>query len=342
MAKIFLTTDIAADMTAGSKGRADVLEILKNKGYELVYLPAYDKLGDLVRFWRQLSGKVTKNSHLVIEYPLHNRKRMYVIYLFCLLHRIKVYGVIHDIAALRFERSADQAGRDKAILNLFDGLVSHNPLMTAWLRKIGLKKKIINLNVFDYRLTSRGFFHEPALSTPLKVLYAGNLSYKKAAYIYDKQLDQLKDVQLCVYGQFFEKERINGSRIMYKGVFDPNNPALKENYHFGLIWEGTSLDTCDGEFGRYIRYNNPHKFSLYLSLGLPVIVWEEAAIAPFILSNNIGITIADLKQLENIAGDMSNEKYQELLKNVDKISIKVKNGDYLGSAIDDLIKPQYV
>ena len=34
------------------------------------------------------------------------------------------------------------------------------------------------------------------------------------------------------------------------------------------MWDGPSPDTCAGVYGAYLRYNNPHKTSLYLAAGL--------------------------------------------------------------------------
>lgn len=44
---------------------------------------------------------------------------------------------------------------------------------------------------------------------------------------------------------------------------------------FGLVWDGNSMDTCTGNYGSYLRINDPHKVSLYLSSGLPIIVGQK-------------------------------------------------------------------
>ena len=58
---------------------------------------------------------------------------------------------------------------------------------------------------------------------------------------------------------------------------------------FGLVWDGMSSETCKGSFGEYLRINNPHKTSLYLASGIPVIIWSKAALAEFIEKNKCGI-----------------------------------------------------
>ena len=335
MKKIFLSTQIPDDKTAASKAKVDAMSILEKAGYHTVYFPKITSVAVFRKFWKELSAQVSKDSHLVLEYPCWPLKRISLIYLFCLVKRIKVYGVIHDIGALRLGWSPM---KDMLFLKMFDGLVSHNASMTAWLKEKGYKKKIVNLEAFDYCLTQPRNFHETSIGEKFKLFYAGNLSYNKATYIYDKGLDKLDKVELCVYGQHFEKERINGSKVNYKGVFNPNTPDLPENYHFGLVWEGSSLDTCDGAFGNYIRFNNPHKFSLYLSLGLPVIVWKEAAIAAFVVDNKIGFTISSFRELETISERITSDLYNEYIRNIYPFSEKVRSGYFLKTAIGELVK----
>lgn len=334
--KIFLSTEIPNDKTAKTKAKVDVMEILEREGYQSVYFPKVNSIMQIVGFWRTLSKLVDKNTHLVLEYPCMPRRRIWVISTFKRVKGIKLYGVIHDIGDLRFPDQRQMS--DMYFLNRFDGLISHNASMTVWLRERGYKKPIINLGVFDYCLKDDRNFNEEGVNGKIKVLYAGNLSYSKATYIYDKKLDKLDAFQLSVYGQHFEKDRINGSRVSYKGVFNPDAPNLPEKYHFGLIWEGESIDTCTGQYGQYIRFNNPHKFSLYLSLGLPVIVWEDAAIAKFVKENEIGFTISSFDELEKKSETVTDEMYRKYLANLSRVSDRVRSGYYLGTAIKELIK----
>ncbi|HUQ64680.1 MAG TPA: hypothetical protein VM101_00895 [Flavitalea sp.] len=337
--KIFLSTEFPSEKTAKTKAKVDVMEILESEGYHSVYFPKVNTFMQIVRFWRSLSKIIDKNSHLVLEYPCMPRKRIWVITTFKFLKGIKLFGIIHDIGDLRFPNQKQLS--DMLFLNKFDGLISHNASMTQWLKDKGFNKPVVNLEVFDYCLKDERNFNESDVSGKLKLLYAGNLAYNKATYLYDKKLDKLESFCLCVYGQYFEKERMNGSRVNYKGVFNPDAPDLPEKYHFGLIWEGESIDTCTGQYGQYIRYNNPHKFSLYLSLGLPVIVWKEAAIASFVSENKIGFTIASFDELEQRGETVSEIEYREYLSNIDQLSKKVKKGFFLGKAINQLVNKQH-
>ncbi|WP_051006281.1 hypothetical protein [Liquorilactobacillus vini] len=106
---------------------------------------------------------------------------------------------------------------------------------------------------------------------------------------------------------------------------------------FGLIWDGTSLNQCDGVFGEYLKYNNPHKMSLYLSSGLPVIVWKQAAVADFVEKNQVGITINRLSDLDEILDKLSIDDYRQLKENVVKIAKGMRNGVYIKRAVKNLL-----
>ena len=87
-----------------------------------------------------------------------------------------------------------------------------------------------------------------------------------------------------------------------------------------------------------MKYNNPHKVSMYLAAGIPVIIWKEAALADFIEKNNLGYTIDSLSELNDIKSKMTDEEYNQKLKNAKNISDKIKNGSFLKNAISNLNK----
>jgi hypothetical protein len=335
--KIFLSTEILHEKTAKTKAKVDVVEILEKAGYHSVYFPKINSIGELVKFWRMLSALITRQSHLVLEYPCYPRKRMWMIWAFKKIKGLKLFGVIHDIGDLRFTEEKFKDGKDMHFLKLYDGLVSHNYSMTKWLRERGYTKPIVDLYVFDYCLKENVDFSETTLNGKLKVVYAGNLAFDKATYIYDSNVSKLDNVRLGVYGPNFDEKRSQNTALSYKGVFDPQQPDLREKYHFGLIWEGESTETCSGQMGRYIRFNNPHKFSLYISLGLPVIVWKEAAVAKFVLENNIGVTIGSFDELEQLPGRITQQAYNTYSENIRKLAGKVRSGYFLQSAINRLV-----
>ena len=108
-------------------------------------------------------------------------------------------------------------------------------------------------------------------------------------------------------------------------------------YNFGLVWEGNSTNTCNGVLGEYTKYNNPHKVSLYLSTGLPVIIWKQAALADFVTKNNVGIAIESLDEIDDAIKNVGKQQYAQMKSNTDIIAKKMRSGFYIKSAIHKLI-----
>ena len=334
--KVLVTTAVPEQKTAWTKARKDVLHLMREAGYSTLHLPEGLSPAAWLNAILRLDRMVGSGGHIVIEYPFEQRKRAYVLSLFCKLRKARLYALIHDLDSLRHQDSS--AERELAILRLFDGLVSHNPVMTQWLRQGGLRGKVVNLNLFDYCGDTDRAWHESSMASPLKVVSAGNLSYPKARYIYDPRLGQLRNVRLSLYGAFFEADRMPPSPVEYKGAFDPDTPALDDSYHFGLVWDGTGVESCEGNYGHYMRYNNPHKLSLYTMLGLPVVVWKEAAIANFVHGRGIGVAIGDLRELGDLSRSVSNFEYVKMAANARRLSHKVRHGDFLNGALRELVR----
>jgi hypothetical protein len=334
MKKVLLTTLVPEEKTAWSKARVDVCTILERAGYVLVQLPRLSSLREARQLWSVLRRELAGGGHILIEYPFEQRKRILFLYLFRLFSRVKLLAVLHDLDSLRF---GTDSGREMALLKLFDGLISHNASMTRWLRDKGYRKKVVDLQMFDYMSAPAQPVHALGMNSPVNILYAGNLTYEKATYIYSEEIASLKNAHLSVYGPYFDAARAPRHSVSHKGVFNPDSPVLDGRYHFGLIWEGTSVVTCEGPYGSYLRYNNPHKASLYVSLGLPIVVWRGAALADFVVEQQIGVTIERLDELDDLASTVSSEAYFAMARKVGALRDKVAEGGFLLGATRQLL-----
>ncbi|MEJ7929433.1 hypothetical protein WG922_05540 [Ramlibacter sp. AN1015] len=331
---VLLTTPVPDQKTAWTKARADVRHQVLDSGYEVVPLPWSANPADWVRLFARLRSHLRPGNHLLIEYPVEQRKRLVMLGLLKRLLRVPLYALLHDLNSLRYPDSP--ARRELAVLRLFDGLISHNPSMTDWLREGGIRSRIVDLQLFDYLAPAHAPWHASELSSPVKIVCAGNLSHDKAGYIYHPQLLELArrgDVELALYGAFFEPERAPSLRPYYHGAFSPDAPRLDAAAHFGLIWDGQGVTECSGMYGQYMRYNNPHKLSLYAALGLPVVVWEQAAIARFVRERRIGVTVAHLGELGDLPQRVTPEAYRQMTRNARALQQQVRNGAFLRDAL---------
>jgi hypothetical protein len=116
-------------------------------------------------------------------------------------------------------------------------------------------------------------------------------------------------------------------------MFSPDEVAKHIRGSFGLVWNGNAIEECGGHFGQYLLYNNPHKTSLYLLCGLPIIIWDKAAIATVIKERELGICISSLEELDGKLKNLSNEDYQKMVKNVAEVREQIISGGFLKEAM---------
>ena len=236
--------------------------------------------------------------------------------------------MVHDLENFR---KGDSIEKDLLHFKNCDVIISHNSIMTN-LIKNDQSKKIVNLEVFDYKVEKNKSVKISNFNFAKIVNYAGNLDYNKSEFIYKLPIFD-NSIKLTAYGINFDKNKSNGN-VKYEGIFHPDNPNIL-NGNFGLIWDGDSLINCEGLFGNYLKVNNPHKFSLYLSVNQPVIVWSSAAIANFVLKNKIGIVIENLFELEHKVNSLSSQEVETLMQNAKVFGQKVREGYFITKAVRD-------
>ncbi len=72
--------------------------------------------------------------------------------------------------------------------------------------------------------------------------------------------------------------------------------------------------------GEYLKYNNPHKTSLYIRCHLPVIIWNQAALAPFARQQGIGLCVDSLRDIAPTLAVLTPERYAEMRGRVEELS----------------------
>ena len=123
---------------------------------------------------------------------------------------------------------------------------------------------------------------------------------------------------------------------IYHGAFPPEElPDIIEGA-FGLVWDGNGTDGCEGAAGKYLRINDPHKLSLYLASGMPVIVWKKAAIARFVKDNKVGFAVENLNEIPNEIMQMTADEYEIIKSNVLEVSARIRKGYYLKTALEEI------
>ena len=333
MKKYFLKVRANEDNTASLKAKIDIEQILSKDGFNKLY-----DTNSKIRKFKLIIACVkllfNKDAIIVTQYPFITSGELSILKKVKKIIGFKMVSIIHDVNSLR-DVDDNTIDKEKEInfFNENDCIISHNEHMTKWFRENGVKTKIVNLQIFDY--LSDKIYDNKNINNFKNVCFAGNLSENKSKFIYSNELKNL-NFKLKLYGPNFEDIKDN-ENIEYRGVFPPDELACQFESGFGLIWDGTSVSKCDGINGEYLKYNNPHKTSLYLSSGLPVIIWSEAALAGFIDKYNVGFKLNSLEEIEKILNNMTVEEYEHMLINVKKVQKKLLNGYFTINAINECI-----
>lgn len=349
MKKYVLDTFNQKDFTAGSKARNDIEATLIKNGYnKLTIVVGENKkkiLSETYRIKKQLRtilDSIEKNSFVVLQYPwgtmsygmakiVNNKMQS---------RGIRTAVIIHDLNSVRTGSKATKLYynyyvKEIKYLSRFDFIVCHNKSMRQYLISNGIDgKKIITLELFDYLTETAS---KSALITPKeirKLNIAGNLSKDKTEYIYKLPELEFENYSVQLYGPFYSGEK--STKIIYNGKFPAEELPKYLTAGFGLVWDGTDVTTCAGHFGQYLKINNPHKLSLYMACGIPVIVWKKAAIADFVTDNNVGFCVESLAEIDNIMENLTVEKYIELQSSVALIQQWVRNGQYILEAMNKI------
>lgn len=340
MTRFYLSKNYNGLNNAGNKAKTDIEEILSKHGYKNAGLPQTTYTNKVTGFLLTLTGvlkvlfTVSANDVVVVQYPF----KKYYSFVCNLIHlkRGKVITIIHDLGT--FRRKKLTADKEIRRLNHSDVLIVHNDKMKDWLKQQGFTKPMISLEIFDYLSSSVNHNQQELSQESIKVIYAGALTYKKNKYLYSLN-DVMTKWQFELYGRGFEEDKIEDkSHFKFKG-FVPSDQLIEQvNAHFGLIWEGDSIHTCSGDFGVYLKINNPHKVSLYIRCNLPIIIWKEAALASFVTENKIGICINSLEELDSVLPSISTESYNEMVRNVRSINEKISSGYYCSKAVENALK----
>lgn len=342
--------------TAGMKAPEDIARICAGQGWKRVVLPAFPKEKNLIYqrlwlltvcplSWLRLAKQIPRGATLIYQHPMYGKPIVRRMLPWLKRKRdLKVIAVVHDLESLRGgiagvvkQRKHMDRIVDNELLKELDAVICHNAHMRAYLEQQGFDpKKLVELGIFDYLSDCERI--QPEKGASPSVAIAGNLAYTKSAYLYEVFSGGANaNLTMHLYGNRFEPERAVGGMV-HHGSFPPEAlPAALEG-DFGLVWDGLSAETCAGNTGNYLRYNNPHKTSLYLSSGMPVVVWSEAAIADFVRSHRVGITVSDLKDLSRAIEAVTPQEYRELCENTARVGAELRRGAFFLAASERALR----
>lgn len=318
------------DYNAGHKAPSDVATIAADNGYKILSI-----VRGTVRYgqrqteaeWLKACEEIADNAVVLVQFPIVDISGgIYRLNELKDKKHINIICVVHDIEILRRNVRDDYIEQYNMLQTLADIWIVHNTKMKEFLVSKGFPEdKIVSLEIFDYLIGD-----SPEVKKDSGVIVAGNLDIGKSEYIY--HLSEIGDVKFNLFGANYS-DNDHYDNISYFGTFLPDELIKNLQGKYGLVWDGNSLDTCSGLTGEYLKINNPHKLSLYLAIGLPVIIWDEAAEADFVLKEHVGITVKSLYELSDKLSKVSDCDYENMKHNAQIVGARLRNGEYMTKAI---------
>lgn len=312
------------------KARGDVNAVVQTSGYTPVTLGSTSPIG----IWRvimrhydilSLHRKIRKGDTVFLQFPwIHSDKRKFYDALFG--SGGKVDCLIHDIDGLR-NNAIDENEEIRQLLRCHR-IIAHTPAMKEILVEKGADADRVSvLNLFPYLTDDPVKQLSPIGKTT--IIFAGNLS--KSGFVNKLHLIASEKMAFNLYGKGIEGFA-ETAYVGYKGIFSPDHPGVIEG-NWGLVWDGNSLHTCDGALGDYLCINSSHKTSLYLSLGIPVIMWGQSSLGKFVEAQGAGVTVDSLEDLESKLDALGELRICQIQQNARRLAKDVRSGAFLKEII---------
>jgi hypothetical protein len=320
----------------GGIGNKDIERVLIREGFKPLLFPFHFDFSLKAKIMRsfylfRLLFALPSRAVIVFQFPLYARIHQLLIRMLGRFRSdLQLICFITDINGLK---DGDQHLLRKEIrflksLRLF---IVHNKAMADWLLQQNSQAKTAAVGFFD-------FLAEPFTGTRQKshsLAFAGYLD--KSAFV--KHLQDVQGLMFHVYGPMNSRMITESSVVLYHGVLQPQDLPESLQGSFGLIWDGESVAGLSGVFGDYNQYISPHKLSLYMLAGLPVIAHENAGAAALIRQYRIGFTVQSLPEIEQRISSVSEVDYQEMRRNCLHLAGLISKGRCLPEALAQLTNP---
>lgn len=297
---------------ATDKSRQDFATVAHHMGYEYLNIERYDRSQEnYEELGARIDGITTGVSDrdlVIYQYPTYNGNQFEVSFAEHLVYRgVKLVLMVHDYERLRF--GANPGFDELRHLNLVTAIIVPNSRMKERMQADGITSPIILQHCWDF-LTDVDFHSE---LPNRQVVIAGSFTKSDLLSTWNQ------NTSLIAYGNNHKNLKV-ASNVDYRGLLTPRELVQQLPNCFGLAWD-TGKD-----YGEYTRYNNPHKVAMYLALGMPVIVWQESAIAKLIQDNQLGFAINSLDEIDILLNVISDDELRALQQRVQNFGRLLRHG----------------
>lgn len=318
---------------AGDKAKTDIETVMSRKGFVNLGLKQRRSKSAVTAYFITLASvlkgviSLRRGDVLVVQYPL---KKYYDFVVRAARARgAKVITLIHDLGSFRSRRLTVE--QEIARLGRSTVVIAHTEAMKRWLVDNGLKVPVVVLGLFDYLSDRRPAAQADDAARP-RLVFAGNCARWANGWIYDLARTE-PQLDVVAYGGGIEADAAEPN-LVKKGYADSDDLIAGADGRYGVVWYGGSLDEGAGELGEYLRYNAPHKTSLYLRAGLPVIIWDKAALADEIRRHDAGLCVPSLRGLGDRLAALTPGDYERMRRNAAAVADRLAGGAFVSDALD--------
>jgi len=320
----------------GGIGNHDIDVILEREGYRPIRFPSGNSSGPLAKLKRlgflcHLVMTLPSDAVIAFQYPVDAKMAEWALNVLNNRRR-KIICIVTDIDGIK-DSDEKKLKQDLKRLKKFRYFIVHNPFMQQWLQQYGVEGTFSRLILFDYLTTEEPVVRERSFD----VIYAGNVAYRPFVNQLHTLAANSPQMRFHIHGPVGDLDVKQGTNLSYHGVSDAHSLPSRLEGSYGLIWEGDSISSLQGGFAEYLKYISPHKLSMYIAAGIPVICHPKMAIAGFVTGEGIGFTVTDLAYLEYLLAGISAEQYEMMRKNCLRLRPRVTEGQCLAEAMKDLL-----
>lgn len=320
----------------GGIGNHDIEVVLEREGYVPIRFPAAEGRGPLPKIQRVIHlvrtiSTVPRGATVVFQHPTYAHMSAWAVKALNRGGR-RLICMVSDIDGLK-DRDEALLKKELVFFRRFRHFIVHNPAMLGWFRTQGIDGRFASLGLFDYLSKAVSQVREVSF----EVTYAANLDHRPFVRKLKELNEPCPKLHFHVYGATEDPALFQGQNMTYQGSMAAYDMPANMKGSFGLIWEGDSLSTLQGGYSEYLRYISPHKLSMYIASGMPVVCHPDMAIAGFVRDKGIGLMVTDLRQLQGELEKIDGELYGRMRSNCLAMRDAVVEGRHLPDALDALL-----
>ena len=243
---------------------------------------------------------------------------------------IKKIIFIHDVLPFMYENYRPMLPEYIDYYNKADLLIVHTEKMYKALRQNGLEeKKHVVLHFFDHPVNNLDYSITPQNNKVIN--FAGNA--QKFDFIKNWHNPNIKLQVFSNPKQSYPEQNLEVTGWQSDPVL---LDTLRRTGGFGLLWDENSY------WADYIKINASFKTSTYLAAGIPLIVNSEMPEKDTIERKNIGIVADSLEEAQEKVLQISDEDYNQMVRNVDSFAKLIREGYFTKKALTEaLFKVRY-